>query len=632
MKQVLLFLITVSIVTPAFSQQDKPDHLLWFSGKLIKPNVLLTSIGDTIYYNPKKSEIKRVSKSGMGKQFDGMLTELNQTSKRIDEATKEMTKSLPKPLLADMVAAVKQAYADVEKQWKPLLSNIYTLPEGDFTMAPKMVNGKGGPHFSFDEEEDPFEETLKKIREFVAKHKDDDLGSLLPVPPRYNFSYCFPCDSIASQRYEKEKDRFIAEIMEADNELYNEALKMCGFIQRKFVNELGKPENAAIKKQHDEAMDFHDWVLQRAAKRAVLLLEKYKNDPYRLGAAFDFVIIIDRRLQLLGARKETAFGDMNYWPEVMQTWHTFFLNVFNEKDYTIALNIRTILRLERSRQLLGLGKTDKEMLTELMKFNQFKLNSNITAKVSENGEFVMGHVRGDNWFYAIPDAKACRLNWTLAATTVDRTAKYKLLTAELSNGGRYVGTKDWQSQPPVFKMDFCYKEGEEIADSIFANTFHPEGFREKWLFPPPAGVVEVETVSGVLMSSFIDVERMQEEAKPLNKDKIEKMQKELQDKYAKLAVANAGAMVNMSQQMQDDMEKLNREIRELLAKANPLKYIFTPKVNNKTTGILKERLNGNEIFPEHTKLEYAWFHLTMEHDPDGPYPLNVYSINNLLQR
>jgi hypothetical protein len=632
MKQVLLFLITLSIVTPAFSQQGNTDHLLWFSGKLIKPNVLLTSTGDTIFYNPQKQQIKRVSKSGMGKQFDGMLAELNQTSKRIDEAIKEMTKSLPKPLLPDMAAAVTQAYADVEKQWKPLLSNTYTLPEGGFNIASMMINGKGGPNFSFDEEEDPIEAVLEKIRAFMAKHKNDDLSNLLPLPPRYNFSYCFPCDSIASQRYEKEKDRFIAEIMGAENELYNEALKVCRYIQLMHNTALNEPKYEKVRKQHDEAWAFHDFTLQRAAKRAVLLLDKYKTDPYRLGAVFDFVLMTDRRLQLLGARQETAFGNMNYWTDVMQTWHNFFLNAFNENDYTIALNIRTILKLERARQLIGLGKTDRDMLTELMKFNQFKLNSNITAKVSGNGVYVMGHVRGDNWFYAIPDANTCRLNWALAATTVDRTAKYKLLAAELSNGGKYVGTKDWQSQPPVFKMDFCYKEGEEVADTIFANTFHPEGFREKWLFPPPADVMEVETVSGILMSSFIDVERIQEEAKLLNKDKIEKMQKDMQDKYAKLAVANPSAMVNMSQKMQADMEKLNREIRELLAKANPLKYIFTPQVNNKTKEILKERLNGKEIFPEHSALEYAWFHLTMEHDPDGPHPLNVYSFNNLIQR
>lgn len=627
MKKISTLFLTICLAVTASSQTGGADHLLWFTGKLIKPNVLLTPAGDTIFYNPKKREIKRVSKSGTGKQFDGMLAELNRTSKRIDEAVKEITKSLPKYMQPDITAAVTYAFTDLEKQWKPLLSNTYTLPEGDFNMTPKIVNGKGGPNDLIEAEEDPIEEILIKIREFIAKHKDEDLKSLLPVPPRYNFSYCFPCDSIANQRYEKEKENFIAEIMEVDAKLHADALKICRHIQL-----LQGFDDEKIKKQHDEAWAFHELVMQRGAKRAMLLLDKYKNDPYRLVAVFEFVLSVDRQIQLLGVREETAFGNINYWPDVMKTWDNFFLNAFNEKDYTVALNIRTILGHERRNQLLGLGKREKNLFAELMKFNQFKLSSNITAKVTSEGGYVMGHVRGDNWFYAIPDAATCRLNWTLAATTIDRTAKYKLLAAEARPSGEYVGTKDWQSQAPVFKMDFCYKEGEEVVDTILANTFHPEGFREKWLFPPPVGLKEVETVSGILMSSFLDVDRIKEEAESLNKDKIEKMKQEMQAKYAKLAAANPGAMAAMSQKMQADMEKLNREIREMLAKVNPMKYIFTPQVNNKTKEILKERLNGNELFPEHTALEYAWFHLTMEHDPDGPHPLTVPLFNNLLLR
>lgn len=630
MKKIVAIFISCCYLQPGFAQQAKTDQLFWFKGKLIKPNVLLTPAGDTIFYNPKKGEIKRVSKSGTGKLFDNMLAELNKTSKRVEAAAKEISKSLPQPLQPDMIAAIKQSYTDLEKEWKPLLSNTFTLPEADFKLSPKLVNGKGGPQNSMDDDEDPIEDVLIKIRRFLSEHKDEDPGSLLPVPPRYNFSYCFPCDSVASQRYEKEKNRFIEEIMSVENGLYIEALKVCRHIQLMYGVALNEPGNEKIKNQHDEAFAFTDYVLLRAAKKAVLLLDKYKNDPYRIGAVFQFVISIDRRLQLLGRREETAFGDLNYWPVVTKTMDDFFLNAMNEKDYPIALNVRSILGHERTKQLLGLAKKETDLLAKVMKFNQFKLNSNITAKVSGNGGYIMGHVRGDNWFYAIPDYKTCRLNWTLALTTGNRTAKYKLLAAE-APPTEYIGTKDWQSQPPVFKMDFCYKEGEEVADTILANTFHPEGFREKWLFPPPAGPMEVETVSGILMTSFLDVERVKEEAAALSKGKIEKMKKDLETKYL-LAMQNAqtNQLSKLSHEMQAELEKMNREIKELVTKTNPLKYVFTPQVNNKTSEIFKERLNGNEIFPEHTALEYAWFHLTMEHDPDGPYPIDILFLSNLM--
>ncbi|MBL7748271.1 MAG: hypothetical protein JNM19_12620, partial [Chitinophagaceae bacterium] len=165
MKKILALLISLCCLQQGFAQPAKTDQLLWFKGKLIKPNVLLTSIGDTVFYDPKKREIKRVSKSGAGKKFDNMLAELNKTSKRVDAAVQAISKSVPQPLQPDMIAAVQQAYTDLAEQWKPLLNNTYRLPEDDFRMTPKILNGKGGLHDMLGmEEEDPFEESLKKMR------------------------------------------------------------------------------------------------------------------------------------------------------------------------------------------------------------------------------------------------------------------------------------------------------------------------------------------------------------------------------------------------------------------------------------------------------------------------------------
>lgn len=634
MKKSIFILAGLCFFANGFAQQAQPAHLLGFSGKLIRPNTLLTPQGDTIFYEPAKNQVRKVSRSGMGKRLDGMLAELGRTSRRIDEAVQRMTASLPRPLLPEMSAAVTQAYTSLEEKWKPILSNTYILPAGDFRQGTRIINGKGGVNEFTGEEEDRFEEILIRIRAFMAAHKDDDLGSLLPVPPRYNFSYCFPCDSIAGKRFEEEKNQFLASVMATDADLHTEALGMCQFIQRSFGDALYRPVNDKIRKQHDEAWAFHDFVLKRGAERAILLLDKYLDDPYRLGTVMEFVLRTDRELQLMGTvvREETAFKNRDYLPAVMETMNRFFLNAFREKDYTIGLNFRLILAQERTNQLLGLYKKEQNLLEELLRFNQFKVNSNITAKLGQDAGYIMGHVRGDNWFYALPDKNTCRLNWIMAFSRTDRLARYKLIAAEAGGGyGEYVGTSDWQSQPPVFKMDFCYKEGEEVEDSILANTFHPEGFREKWKYPDPIGTIEVEQVSGALMACFIDLEQIKKEAESLNREKIDKMRQDLQNKYAKIAASGVGAMNNMPAQMQADMDKLNREIRELLAKSHPVKYLFKPHVNNKDASIFKERLNGREIFPENPAIEYAWFHLTMEHDPDGPYPLGIYLFNTLRQ-
>jgi hypothetical protein len=168
-------------------------------------------------------------------------------------------------------------------------------------------------------------------------------------------------------------------------------------------------------------------------------------------------------------------------------------------------------------------------------------------------------------------------------------------------------------------MDFCHIEGKKVADSVLAHTFHPEGFREQWLYPEPAGVMEVENLSGALMACFLDIKQAKKEAELLNKQMMEKKKQELQNNYAKMIKENLNAASEISLKMQADLEKLNRELKESLIKTNPLKYVFTPQVNTKAKEILKERLDGREIFPENAAIVYAWFHLTMEHDPEGPH-------------
>jgi hypothetical protein len=615
MKKAFFFFILVCIVTALSSQTKDPDHLLWYKGKLLKPNVMLTEAGDTVLYNQQKRQVKVVSKSGTGKQFDRMFAELNNTSKRINAAVLNIKQAAPRYLWVDLSNAVNKAFTSVEEEWKPWLGNIIKLPEGDPVFESSMKSGTGKGGTSNFMEDNRYEEVLKKFRAFREKHKDDNLG-ILPVPPRYDFSYCFSCDSIAQERYDRDVKRFVAEVSAVDSDILTEAFQFSAYMQK------GSGAGVFDKEANDEIWIFIDFILKRGAKRAALLLEKYKKDAPRLPAILDYVLPVHRQLQLIGEdSRPTALTGLDYFEMTFAALHNFFSAAMKEKDYAVGLNIHFMLKLERERQILGVYiKGEENLIEQYLTFNQFRLNSNITAKLGQDAGYIAGHVRGDNWFYALPDIKTCRLNWILASKKTDRTAQYKLLAAEFGGAPvEYVGTKEWQSQPPVIKMDFCYIEGKKIADSVLAHTFHPEGFREQWLYPEPAGVMEVENLSGALMACFLDVKQAKKDAELLNKQMMEKKKQEFQNKYAKMIKENLNAASDISLKMQADLEKLNRELKESLIKTNPLKYVFTPQVNTKAKEILKERLDGREIFPENAAIIYAWFHLTMEHDPEGPH-------------
>ena len=53
------------------------------------------------------------------------------------------------------------------------------------------------------------------------------------------------------------------------------------------------------------------------------------------------------------------------------------------------------------------------------------------------------------------------------------------------------------------------------------------------------------------------------------------------------------------------------------------KYVFTPTVPNKEKIIAKDKINGKELFPQNTVIEYALFNVILEHDADGPYKVHL---------
>ncbi|MGB8192200.1 MAG: hypothetical protein WCF67_09790, partial [Chitinophagaceae bacterium] len=263
---------------------------------------------------------------------------------------------------------------------------------------------------------------------------------------------------------------------------------------------------------------------------------------------------------------------------------------------------------------------------ELINFNQFKMQVKVSAKVSGDGAYQLAEVQGDNWYAAVPD-KQCKLQWILMGPDKNKL-KVKLMAAEMRGKGAsvpYVGTKDWEAPKPKMRIDFCGNS----ADTVEAYTFQAENGQELWQLPPQ-GPTKMSAMNTVLTACFIDVQRTMEKAAffktPGN---VEKMKQQMQQQYNEF-IKNGGADMakNASSINPQDMQKMmqmanamgaGNKIGELVQSSNPGSYLFLPQVYNKQKIILKERLNGKEIFPENTATEYAWFHLSLEQDPDSPY-------------
>lgn len=612
----IIFCIAVLLVGQgAVAQTGSSYQLLWYKGKLVKPNTLLTAKGDTIRYNPVKNEIKLSYKKGAAGLGAVMLQELSKTNQRINECISRLAAQTPKAAVPAISEQVKAAYNNVREKYQPILQANLVLPKEGFEI-PAAMKQKGAAG----EEEDPWEAGYKKFRDFMEAHKDDALVNL-PVPPRRDFTYCYECDSARKNVFSRDMEWFKAELRRTEEPIMN--LAFGGARQAQFLlhgNDLLKTMN--------ECAALIDFVYHRQLKKVNALIEKYIDDPYRVAAVLEVALDLDRFGQLSGF-SESVPGDL--MERGILSVLKLVEKALDEKDYSIGLNLNLFLELSRQAQLAAGKVIHPALERKFLRFNQFKLETDIAAKASVEGGYSLAQLQGNNWFFAIPDKK-CRLQWVLVGPYANKM-NYDLIAAEFRGKEEfpYAGTKSWQSAAALMHIDFC-RVNPDGADSIIHYPLEAQGGQELWTFPQPVGNTNATLASGLLLTSFLDQEKLQEQAAALKKpEAAAKLQKKMMAEAKKMMADWKNLNVTTNNGGYTDVQKMGpwyqiqqqtRELSDLIYSNSPARYIFEPVVHNKDELIIQTKLNGKVLFPGNAATEYAWFHLLLKHNPTGPFSIS----------
>jgi hypothetical protein len=622
MKKIIsIAIFSTCVLVSAAQVADTSYNLLWYKGKKIKENVLFTPKGGIVTYSTSKRSINVSSKSGEGKQMDDMLAELGKTPQRIVEITGHLMKKLPKNALPPVLYNVSAAYNRVNEEYTSALGSEINIPDLQLPEEVLPTLGHGPSQGTYEITADPIDKLIVEMHQYMNVHKEDKFTALLlPVPPKFDYTYCYSCDIEKKEAYKKALEKFKKELAEVDEDIAI-IKKAYAASHQAHLTRKGA-SNETIQKELNEVIVF---IWERTFRKMMVLMEKYFNDPERCPALLQVALSVERQFQIAGAPVHFPEG---YYLQPLKTMAQHIGKAMDEKDYTIALNLQLILSIERQFQLFTGATIPDDLLAKALQFNQFKLNMDISAKISGNGGYQLVQVKGNNWFSAIPDS-SCRLKWILIGPYADKT-KMDLIAAEIKGSGRaimYTGTKVWNSNIPSIKVDFC--KIDDRIDSITAYPFYAEGHKEIWNIPGK-GPANVSLAATVLMGCFVDEARSyQDAAKFSNSANVEKIKKEMMEQYnemmknykaGNMTMPASGADLTRLSRMAAGVQNSNI-ISELMHSAKTGRYIFEPVVHNRETLILKEKLNGKEIFPRNTATEYANFPITLEHDPGGPYPI-----------
>jgi hypothetical protein len=624
----LLFLIAAVVLQQkGTAQQTRIDtsyHLFFYKGEKVKENVLRTPQGDAVTYDPAKKTLKKVSKSGTGKELDNMLAELNKTPQRMNEMMQKLAGSLPRTVAPYYAKSLKEAYDEVKEEYSEALSNTIEIDE---------MPGFAKPSASVIADREKWMEAIieklkieemklhEECRSYIRQHQNENIE--VPTPPQKDYRYCSQCDKGIKERYKNEMKSFDEKLWGEEQRLISKILTIERTMQ---LLERDEVEGGIV----DSTIKF---ILKRLGKKANLLLKEFGTEPLRIEPAVQAALSIERIRQLMSVGdtdKETL--EMAEIAPIMKNLLHYLDKAVDEYDYTIALNPTLILSCYRQYFLFGGNDKDIQSLTTIEKalnLNSFKLKINVSGKLASGKFMQLAELKGDNYFSAMPDPKdtvTCRLKWVLTgpdpANEKVKYMQFDLTDVKLQGDGGeivYVGTKKWKTPAPQLRIDFCNKGN----DTALITSFQPDG-KETWVLPKD-GPRDLLFMGNILVTCFMDVDRLKKQA---NKEvmllKMEQMKKEAAEFQKNYAAGQAPSQSQISSMMSKAKALSSGSmVSDMMQEFSIGSYLILPSPQNKNMRIFKERLDGKQLFPENTKIEHAWFDISLQQDPDSPYKIKM---------
>lgn len=615
----LLFIATIVLHQKSKAQQIRIDtsyHLFFYKGEKLKENVLRTPQGDVVTYDPAKRTLKKVSKSGTGKELDNMLAEVNKTDQRTREMVQKLAGSLPRTVAPYYAKPLKESYDEVKELYGEALSNCIEINEMPGYAKPSAAKiAERGKIMEVNRERLKIEEMKlhAECRAYIKQHENENIE--VPVPPEKDYRYCAQCDEEIKKRYKIAYKEFHEKLQGEETRLIAKVLAM-----ERTKQLLGGDEWSEGGIQ-DSIINF---IMKRMGKKANLLLTKFGNDPLRIESAIPAALSIERMRQLSGIPDTDAESlKMDAIAAVLKNLLNYFEKAIDEYDYSIALNPTLLLSAYRQYLLMGGDESNTGELEALynraLSLNSFKLNIKVSGKLADGDFKQLAELKGDNYFAAVLDSASkttCRLKWVLMDPDPEKKyMKFDLVDAIVKgNGGEavYVGTKKWESPAPKLRIDFCNNGN----DTAFITSFGPDG-KELWKLPE-VGIKEFPLMSNVLLGCFMDIDRLTKEAADKNAmtKKMEEMKRQA-EAFKKYYTAGRTPSASQIQNMMSQAKALSAGsmVSDMMQEYAVGSYLILPKPQNKSKLVFKERLDGKELFPQNPKTEYAWFDISLENDP-----------------
>lgn len=583
---------------------DTSFSLLWYKGKKLNDTTLLTPGGRRIGYQPSRGRVE----AGMPDKnnvYNRIRQALQQGEQRKSAIAQQVVRSPHGMLRLGFVYHINRAMDDVHKAAEKLAGTELelTVEEGR-----RMPLGEG--------DEVPVHVQLyyDQVMQCVTKISNNPGTSQPPVPPDAGLDYCYPCDAKRQDAYKQQVHEF-TKYLEEERTCIQKAIAVMHYFSFRKVKNLPY-DSVSESKMVPRMMQAMRLLLTRIGGKLMLMWTQYKNDAGKLPFLVEQMVDFSRTQQLMGVHAYVGFpAEAELVQQSVNAAMKQVDKAKRERDYKILLNIRWIVGLYRTAELLSLDQsTFEHSIVAFMRINQFEMTVQASATMGKGATEMSAVMSGKNLFSAVPDSN-CVLKWKLLEPDSSKMS-YTLEEAKMQLpkvDAAYTGTTNWKSNPANLQLDFCKEE----KDTTVLYGFMPHGGVDGWTVQgttmSPANII-----NSIYMTCFMDVARIR--AMAADAGLQARLTQQMQDKYKEFTAAYQGKDPNLmsSSELEKLAEAMNasNDMSNIVQSPTPYSFLCKERLRNNQKLVLDAKVNGKELFPENTNIKQAILTVKLEHVED----------------
>jgi hypothetical protein len=585
---------------------DSSFSFLWYKGKKLNDSTLLTPTGRRIAYQPLRGRVDAGMKD-KNDVYNRIKSALQQSEQRKTAIAQRIIRSPHGTLKLGFIYHVNRAMDEVHKAAEKLAGTELELTVEEGRRMP-LGEGDDVPLY--------VQQFYDQVMQFISKVSTNPGTSQPPVPPDAGLDYCYPCDDKRQKAFKEQAEAF-TKYLEEERTCMQKAMSVMHYFSFRKVKNLAY-DSLSESKMVPHMMQAIRFLLTRIGGKLMKMWTQYKQDAGKLQFLVQEMVDFSRTQQLMGLNAYEGFPTE---AEVAQQCVNAGIKQLDkakrERDYRILLNVRWIVGLYRTADLMNLDQsTFENTIVDFLRINQFEMSVQASATMGNGGTEMSAVMSGKNLFGAAPDSN-CVLKWKLLEPDSSKM-RYTLEDAKMQipkANATYTGTTNWKSNPANLQLDFCKEE----KDTALLYGFRPHQGVDSWTVQGRT-MSPAQIINSIYMTCFMDVKRIRAAAADAGLEA--RLMQQMQDKYKEFMAAYQGSGKDFSQMSSKELEQMaeamnaSSDMSDIVQSPTPYSFLCKQRLRNNQKLVFDVTLNGKELIQENTNIKQAIFTVKIEHVVD----------------